>query len=105
MSDPYIAFCPAASVSVNATTTSGTTAVALPGYGTVGLDTVRIANLGTVVAYIKFGADATVTADANSIAILPGVIEVMDPSNFYGYFAVYSGTNTQIINITTGTGA
>jgi hypothetical protein len=106
MSFPYSAFSPYGSVSVTASSTSVTTQV--PGSGIVGsnIDTLRIVNTGTVVAYIAFGGDSTVTASVNSIALLPGVIEVFDPaSSATGYFAVFAASGSPSINVTSGAGA
>lgn len=106
MTSLFQTFAPIVSVSVNATTTA-TAAATLPGYPAVsGIDTVRLVNAGTAVAYIKFGADASVVADvATGVALLPGVIEVLDPPDTYKYFSVYAPSGTQSINITSGVGA
>jgi len=101
---PFIAY---ASTLVNAIAT--TTPWKLPTPGT----SVRVANLGANVAYIAFGT-AAVVATVNSIAILPGSVEVfsveVDPQGPTGTtglgpthiaFISPSGTN---LNLVTGEG-
>lgn len=99
----YPAFSPQASVSVTGSTTASLTP--FPASTVISVDTARVVNTGTVVAYIKFG-DATVVADATtSIALLPGVIEVFDPPNSATYFSVYAPTGSPVVNVTVGVGA
>lgn len=94
------AFFPVASTVAGATTSSGSTAVALPGTGPM----IRIARQTSADdVYIAFGT-ASVVATAASMMLISGVVEELEIPNsaIYTNFAVVSGSGTVFVNVCTG---
>jgi hypothetical protein len=70
-----------------------------------GGDEIRVANTGTAVAFVEFGAstiDATVTA---SLPILPGAVEVFSVNPMQTHVAAITASGTTTLYISTGRGA
>lgn len=90
------------------TTTSGSTAQAIPGtQALIGPLRVRVVNGGDVSAFIAFG-QSTAVATTNHMEILPGTAEVFtvpDTRPSLLYVAARTASDSTTIQVTAGRGA
>jgi hypothetical protein len=101
--DPASPFRPnsAGTVTVAATTTSGSTRVALVGGG----PNISIANAGTSTAFCEFGPSTVTAATATGFPFPSGVVYVAGRALDVTHVACITSTGTATVYVTTGEGS
>ena len=96
------AFAPnsAATVTVAATTTSGSTRVALVGNGS----SVLITNAGTATAFVELGTSAGTSATTTGLPVLSGEILCLTRPAGVTHAIAITATGTATVYVTTGDG-
>lgn len=90
-------------VNLSVTTATGSVARTLSGH--VGGDEVRVANTGTAVAFVEFGASGITASVTTSFPVLPGTAEVFSVNPLQTNVAAITASGTTTLYITTGRGA
>lgn len=93
------AFRPTGTVSITAGTTSNS--VILSGGG----ETIVVTNTSAALAFVRFGADPSVTASSADMPVLPNARVVLSVNSFVTYGAVLLGSGTGVVMLTRGDGA
>ena len=90
---------------VNLAVTSGSASVARTLAGHLGGAEVRLANTGTTLCFVEFGASTVTATTSGSIPILPGTAEVFGVSPLATHVAALTAAGTTTLYVTTGRGA
>jgi len=92
-------FHPTGTVPISATTTS--TSVQLAGGG----DSVVVTNTTSSLAYVRFGADPSVTASVGDMPVLPNTRAMLAVNYLITYAAAILGSGTGTVLLTRGDGS
>lgn len=92
-------FRPAGTVAINATTTAANSG--LNGEG----ETILVTNAATNVAFVRFGADASVTATAGDLPVLPGTCILIGVNTLIKYAAAVLASGSGQVYFTVGDGS
>jgi len=89
-------------VNLAVTATTGNVAVTRP---SVGIQSMRIANIGTQTIFVNFGTSAVAAVLATSMPILPNTVETFCLQNEVTYVAAIAASTGSTMYITTGESA
>ncbi len=92
-------FQPHLTVSISASTTSGS--VPISGHG----DGILVTNSTTSIAYVRFGSDATLQASTGDTPLLAGSHILLRCGPFVSYCAVVLGSGSGLVMFTRGDGS
>ncbi len=93
------AFRPTGSVSIPAGITSNS--IALTGGG----ETIVVTNTAPSLAFVRFGADPSVTASSVDMPVLPNARAMLAVNSFVTHGAVLLGSGTGVVILTRGDGS
>lgn len=103
MSVPVTVFRPVgATVTRAVTTTSANVARTAFGFSNEPCR-IRVANVGSVVAFVEFGGNAVAATVAASIPILPNTVEIFEIRGDETHVAAITASSTATVYLTTGT--
>jgi hypothetical protein len=92
-------FRPTGTVSLSVGTTSASAPLAGGG------DSIVVTNLAASLAYVRFGADASVSASAVDMPIMPNAQAMLSVNNLIGYAAAVLANGSGTVLFTRGDGS